>query len=252
MILTDLHVHSNFCDGKNSPEELVLAAIKLGVKRLGILAHSYVVGDEDGTLLPDREQEFMSTINALKEKYADKIELLCGLEQDMYAAPPNKGYDYIIGSVHYFCVEGKLMPLDYSEDTFRVSVNELFGGDYLAAAEAYFAEVARVIEVTGADVIGHLDLITKFNGNGKYFDTSDPRYVCAYKRAVDKLVLFGKSFEVNTGGIYRGYKDQPYPSLEIIKYIKSVGGKLILSSDAHRKDALCFEFDKWCLQGVLK
>ena len=245
MILTDLHVHSTFCDGKNSPEELVLAAIKRGINKLGILAHSYMVGEEDCSLTPSKEQEFIDEIYALKQKYGDKIEVLCGLEQDIYSKPASKSFDYLIGSVHYFSKDGKKMPIDYSEERFHKGVKELFGGDYLAAAEAYFADVARVIEVTNADIIAHFDLITKYNGENKYFDTANPRYICAYKKAVDKLVKSGKPFEINTGVIYRGYQSHPYPSLDIIEYIKSVGGKFVLSSDAHCKEALCFEFDKW-------
>ena len=40
MILTDLHVHTNYCDGKNTPEEMVLAAIE---KALGQARHHVVL-----------------------------------------------------------------------------------------------------------------------------------------------------------------------------------------------------------------
>ncbi|NLB34196.1 MAG: histidinol phosphate phosphatase, partial [Tissierellia bacterium] len=33
---TNLHTHSFYCDGKNSPEEMVLAAIKNNFNSLGI------------------------------------------------------------------------------------------------------------------------------------------------------------------------------------------------------------------------
>ena len=41
MILTDLHVHTNYCDGKNTPEEMVLAAIEKGMECIGFSVHSY-------------------------------------------------------------------------------------------------------------------------------------------------------------------------------------------------------------------
>jgi histidinol-phosphatase (PHP family) len=50
---------------------------------------------------------------------------------------------------------------------------------------------------------------------------------------------------VNTGAIARGYRKEPYPALEIVEYVKSKGGKLILSSDAHKKENVAFQFEKW-------
>ena len=34
MLLTDLHVHSTFCDGHDTPRQIVLCAIEKGVKNL--------------------------------------------------------------------------------------------------------------------------------------------------------------------------------------------------------------------------
>ena len=245
MILSDLHVHSRFCDGKDEPEALVLSAVEKGVKRLGILAHSYVPFDPTGTLTPNREAEFIQTVNALKEKYRGRIEILCGVEQDFLSGVAPKGYDYAIGSVHYFSVDNRYFPVDYSEEAFRQIAEEMFGGDYYAMAENYFASVAEVLEVTKADIVGHFDLITKYNEGNRLFDTENVRYVQAWRRAVDRLLPYGKPFEVNTGAVARGYRNQPYPALEIAEYILQKGGKLILSGDAHRKENIAFQFDKW-------
>ena len=42
----------------------------------------------------------------------------------------------------------------------------------------------------------------------------------------------------------KGWRTKPYPRLEIIRYIAEKGGKLILSSDAHRKEDLLYGFDE--------
>ena len=42
MILEDFHMHTTFCDGVNTPEEMVQAAIRLGMKRIGFSAHAPV------------------------------------------------------------------------------------------------------------------------------------------------------------------------------------------------------------------
>ena len=48
---------------------------------------------------------------------------------------------------------------------------------------------------------------------------------------------------INTGAIARGKRTQPYPAPEMIEYIRSRGGKFILSSDAHFKEKLAYDFE---------
>ena len=40
MIKTSFHTHTTFCDGKNTPEEMVVAAIEKGFVALGFSTHS--------------------------------------------------------------------------------------------------------------------------------------------------------------------------------------------------------------------
>ena len=140
--------------------------------------------------------------------------------------------------------------LQHLPELFQKAINESFGGDVYAFAEAYFATVADVVNKTGADIIGHFDLFTKFNEDVKggranlFFDPSHPRYVTAWKKAVDALLPSDKYFEINTGGMASGRKTSPYPSVEIQNYIRLHGGKLLLSSDAHKAENLCFRFEE--------
>ena len=57
--------------------------------------------------------------------------------------------------------------MDYSKDQMIRDCEECYGGDFLAMAEDYFATEATVIAKTGADIIGHFDLVTKFNEQEK-------------------------------------------------------------------------------------
>jgi histidinol-phosphatase (PHP family) len=102
--------------------------------------------------------------------------------------------------------------------------------------------------MTGADIIGHLDLITKYNtggedgGQGALFDEGHPRYVAAWQKAVDKLLPTGVPFEINTGGMSRKYRADAYPAKPILDYIAAKGGRFILSSDSHNTETLCRRF----------
>ncbi len=240
MSLYDLHTHTTYSDGENTPEEMVQRAIEMGLTKIGFSDHSYTSFEDYYCLTPQSTEEYKAEINALKEKYKGKIEILCGIEQDCYTDLEPKGFDYIIGSVHFVKIDDKYIAVDDTEEILVDAANKYFGGDIYSLIELYYETASDVVETTNADIIGHLDLITKFNEGGKMFDESHPRYVKAYKSAVDKLIKYGKPFEINSGAMSRGYRTSPYPSKEIIDYIKSLGGTLIYSSDSHSADTLCY------------
>ena len=77
------------------------------------------------------------------------------------------------------------------------------------------------------------------------FDENNERYINAYRRAADALVKTGKIFEINTGAMSRGYRTQPYPSKQIYNYLKSLGARFILSSDAHNAENIAYKFDEF-------
>ncbi len=244
MILRELHSHTSYCDGKNTPEEMVLAAIEKGLKSYGFSEHGYTFFDDSYCLSPGAALEYEAEIRTLKEKYKDKIEILLGIEQDVFSDCAYEGYDYIIGSVHYIKKDGKYRPIDESAAEFENICREWFDGDYYAMAEDYYRNVA-MLKDKNISIAGHLDLITKFNEGDKLFDTKCRRYLNAAFGAIDALLPLGIPFEINTGALSRGYRTEPYPALNLIEYIKSKGGGLILTSDTHSKDTICFQFDKW-------
>ncbi len=244
MTLSDLHVHTTFCDGANTPEEMVLAAIERKMQRIGFSGHSYTSFDLSCCMSQAGTEEYKREIERLKDKYSDKIEILCGIEQELFADYPAKGYDYIIGSSHYLKKNGVYITIDDSAEVFENAVKEYYDGNCLQMAEEYFDNISKVPDI-GADIVGHFDLIAIFNKGNRFFDENDSRYLAAGKSAIDKLLQKGMTFEVNTGAISRGRRDVPYPAPEFLSYIIKSGGKVILSSDAHKADTLCFEYEKW-------
>lgn len=242
MILRDFHVHTCFCDGKNTPEKMVKSAIDKGFSQIGILTHSYV--PFDGCCIPlERIPEFQGEIARLKRKYAGRIDIFCGLEADIYSPQTFDGFDYIIGSVHYLKQGERYISVDDTPGTLRAMIDEFYGGDFYACASDYFETVSKWAAIR-PDIVGHFDIIKKFSSEIP-FDERCPSYINAWKSAADKLISCGIPFEVNTGGIQRGWCREPYPSLNIAEYIKSHGGKLILSSDAHSQENIGYKFDEY-------
>lgn len=241
----DYHVHTNFCDGAADPETMVRAALAQGMEAIGFSGHSHTAFDESWCMSREGTLAYRAEIARLKETYGDRIRILCGVEQDMFSDADTAGYDYVIGSVHYLCCGGEYVPVDESPEHLRAAAKAHFGGDLCALAAAYYETVSRVWDVTHCDVIGHFDLIEKFNEGGALFDSGDARIAKARSAAADQLAACGVPFEINTGAIARGYRTEPYPGAELRTYLAARGVRFLLSGDAHRPEGLCFQFDAW-------
>jgi len=179
----------------------------------------------------------------LKEKYQGRMTVLCGLEKDYYSAVDESIFDYVIGSVHYVKCGDIYASVDLSPEETENVVKTFFDGDPYAYAKAYFSLEADLFRHVKADIIGHIDLLTKFHEKTPLLDTQDKRYVTAWQEAVEALIPYGKPFEINSGAISRGWRTTPYPAPDILRFIKERGGHIILSSDSHAKTTLryCFE-----------
>jgi histidinol-phosphatase (PHP family) len=264
----DLHMHTTYCDGKYSAEEMVLAAIEHGLKTVGLSGHSFTWFDTSYCMSLEDTQAYIEEVNSLKEKYAGKIQVLLGTELDYWADIDTAPYDYLIGSSHYILKDGDYLDVDCKLEMTMDEANSHFGGDMAAMAAAYYEQVGSIVSKTGCDIIGHFDLITKFNEMlpVQIVGTSDPRYMTAWMDAVDRIfeetaelrrsghpnrletlgiLKAGDKpvFEINTGAMAKGYRTSPYPAADQIRYIQNKGGILVLSSDSHSTDTICYAFD---------
>ena len=245
MIVQDFHIHTNFCDGTGSPREMIEAAIARGMKKIGLVCHSYTPFDKSYCIKEERIDEFISVVKALAAEYSQKITVLCGVEQDFWSECKTDRFDFAIGSVHYVKKGGVYRDIDLSRESFSKTVDQEYGGDFFAFCEDYYSTLGDIKKRTGANIVGHFDLITKFNQDDCLFDTRDARYQRAAYTALDKLLGEDVIFEVNTGAISRGYKSEAYPSLEFVRYIHQNGGRLVLSSDSHSIKTIGYDFERY-------
>ena len=238
MIRRDLHTHTTFSDGKNTPEEMVLAAISAGLEEYGISDHAYTSFDDSCCMPWDRYGEYLKEIFRLKEKYRDRIRVLCGIEQDFYSVPAPEELDYVIGSVHYIELNGEYIPIDWNGGILKRLTEEHFGGDPYAMCRRYFETVAQVVERTHADIIGHFDVIAKFNQREPLFDEQDERYRSAWQSAMLALIPYGKPFEINHGAQNHGLRSVPFLTEEMQAFLIRHGGKTLHSSDSHNVERI--------------
>lgn len=238
MIPANYHTHTHFCDGKNSPAEMVQQAIDLGCPELGFSGHSYTAFDERYCMSQAGTQDYIATIRALQEQHQDRIRIRLGIELDYYSDVPTDAYDYIIGSVHYVKKDGCYLPVDESKQIQIDNVNRFYNGDFYGFVEDYFQTVADLYRKTRCQIIGHFDLVKKFNAAGDLFDPQHPRYQAAMGMALDALLAAPVTMEVNTGGITRGYIDEPYPSKDILAQWLAAGKPIVYASDCHSAEQL--------------
>ena len=239
---SNAHCHTVFCDGKNTPEEMILAALDRDFVSLGFSIHGWTPYEPTPVNM-DKEAEYRAELRRLREKYRGRIEILIGAERDFLYERDFSDYEYLIDSAHCLLRDGEYLYVDWSEDRTNDSVARHFGGDCYAYCRAYFQQEAELCARSDAAFIGHIDLVSKFNEGGKYFDENDPRYLKPALEAVEIAVRRGIPIEMNSGAINRGYRTSPYPSPALLRHIRALGGEIIINSDAHAAAHLDAGFD---------
>ena len=225
--------------------EMASAACAQGLTTLGFTGHSYTQRDREYCMSPSRTAQYKATIAKLKTEYKGKVDILCGIEWDLLSEDKRTGYDYWIGSAHHLYGKntGKYYEIDFRPQDLWDCINDDFDADPLAAVEAYFAEVEKVAALK-PDILAHIDLIKKLNAKGEFFDEESPRYKAAALKALQAAKDNDCLLEVNTGGVYRGYRKDFYPGPWLLGEWQKMGGKVIITSDSHDINSLTFGFDE--------
>jgi len=241
-MLSNFHSHTTYCDGKHSAEEMVLSAISKGFDSFGFSGHGYT--DFDLSYCMKNTDEYIKTVKSLKEKYKDKIQVYLGVEEDAYCPVKNRGdFDYIIGSCHYITKDSKYYAVDHSKENF-LEILKLFNFDLAAIAENYYSFFVNYINIRKPDIIGHFDLITKYEEVLDLDFKNDNKYKEIVVKYLKEALKSDCIFEVNTGAISRNCRTTPYPDEKLLHVLKKEGGKLILSSDTHHKDTIDCQFSE--------
>ena len=244
LITSNVHTHTNFCDGKCSIEEMVIGAINKGFDTLGISPHAHAPFDKKTTGLL-KPQEFSCEIERLRAKYSGKIDILKGIELD-YFGEKTIDTDYVIGSVHYIFENGEYFCFDSGRDNALAYIDKRFKSDRYEFARLYYSLVSEMVKKLQPDIIGHFDVLTKFNANNRILDEDSPNYRNIALGCAEEVLSVApySVFEVNTHAMYRGYKDVPYPNGFILKYICEHNGRIMLSSDSHNVESIGYKFDE--------
>jgi DNA polymerase (family 10) len=193
----DLHCHTTASDGKNSIEEMALAARDAGYRYVAITDHSASMGF--GMDVPPKQLERQIDLVGAANAALDGIELLAGSEVNVmpdgsldYPDELLERLDWVIASVH---------------TSFRMREREMT--DRIVAA----------IEHPWVDALGH--------PTGRKIETRRP-YPLDVGRVIEAAARTGTMLEINANPDRRDLPDV------YARAAAQAGVKIIVNSDAHR------------------
>lgn len=244
----DYHVHTDFSDDSIYPmEDVVKKAISLGINELCFTEHvdygmkpraqHYLKGVMDSNTNCHYES-YQAEFLRLKQKYLDDIHLKFGIEFGMQVHTISEfekdfktyPFDFVILSCHQ--VENKEF---YTREFQQGRTQEEY-------QNRYYEEILNVIrEYKNYSVLGHLDMIKRYDSCGDYpFDKTKD----IVSEILKIVIADGKGIEVNTSNFRYGLNDLT-PSRDILRLYKALGGKIItIGSDSHQEEHLGFRINE--------
>ena len=238
MRFSNLHTHTVFSDGKGTVRENIESAIAKNMLSLGFSDHSFTACDTSYCMRLEDYGRYAEHVRALAKEYEDRLPVYLGIEKDYFSEIEEGAFDYVIASVHYIIRGGVCYPIDHSEAQQRQCASEAFGGSLLDMAKCYYGMVAEHAAKAKPDIIGHFDVLNKFSIMPELSD----EYIRITEEALRETVRHCRRFEVNTGGIGRGWRKTPYPSLYLLRLLRELGGEVVINSDSHHPDNLDCHF----------
>lgn len=259
MMFADYHIHTYYSDDSTYPmEQVVKDAISKGITDLCFTDHvDYGIKEDADKLTTEQRQElklkiqhpnvpqynvdypaYVAEYQDLKEKYADKINLKLGMEfglqihtipqyQKLFNSYP---FDFIIMSCHQ--VENKeFWTQEFQQGRSQDEYNQRYYDEILEQVKNYH----------DYSVLGHLDLIARYDKAGVYPFAKIRDKIAEILKIV---IADDKGIELNTSSVrYKIHNAQGEheltPSKEILAIYKELGGRIItVGSDSHKPEHL--------------
>lgn len=251
----NLHTHSIFCDGNNSPREMVLSAIEKNFTVLGFSGHSMYPFSSDWHIPVNNIAAYVQEIRQLQEEFKNEIQILCGFEADYIPSitfPTKENYktfspDYLIGSVHYLVTSEGQFAVDDKTENVAAGFKTFYNNNSKAFVCDYFETQRQMLKKGDFEILGHPDLIRKRNGILKMFDENESWYKEQVELTAKAAATAGVIVEINTGAIFRGAMDDVYPSAYFLEKLFNEKVPICINSDAHSVDGLDCAFDRAAL-----
>ncbi|AVX21046.1 histidinol-phosphate phosphatase [Carboxydocella sporoproducens DSM 16521] len=238
----DYHIHTARCGhASGRMEEYVEAALARGFAEIGFADHLPMYWLPEAKRDPEIAMTFaqlpgyVAEVKQLQQKYPG-ISIRLGIEADylpgckprLLQALAGYDWDYIIGSVHFLDDWGFDDPRQLEEYNRR-------------DPEQYWEEYYRLIQESALagvfDIIGHADLIKKFD---------PPRPSQLYRLYDETVAILAQcqvAVEINTAG-WRVPAREQFPDADFLARCARAGVPVTFGSDAHKPEQVGYNWDK--------
>jgi histidinol-phosphatase (PHP family) len=251
---TNYHSHSYYCDGVESPQAQLEAAIRQGVKAFGFSSHCPIGFSNTWSMQPERLAEYLHETRKLKVDFENDLEVYVGLEIDYIPeiCGPKKfaaDLDFTIGSVHYLNKNevGEPWEIDGTTEKFTRGLVEVHAGDIQKVVKLYYRRIREMIEQDPPDILGHLDKIKIHNLRNSLYDESEDWYQQEIEETLALLAESDCILEANTRGLYKKNLST-YPSMSVLKIAKQRNIPVMINSDSHAPSEITAKISRTALQ----
>jgi histidinol-phosphatase (PHP family) len=248
-----------FCGhAKGQLAGVVQAALDAGFTTYGLSEHAprflaEHLYPEERHLTPAALREtfrnYVARALELRQKYEDRLELLIGFETEalpvadwpekMVMLRQSAPFDYIVGSVH--SIGDTWIDLD-SATTARAA--EACGG-YEPLRCAYFDRLAELVQTLKPEIVGHVDLVRRFEAPDFRFSSPSMQHA---ERVLEAALASGSALEVNAAPFRRGF-GPVYPGPQLLARAYALGVPVTLGDDSHGPDGVGVGLDA-CLAAI--
>ncbi|MBF0484929.1 MAG: histidinol-phosphatase HisJ [Candidatus Omnitrophica bacterium] len=250
LIISDYHMHTPLCGhATGAPQAYAKRAIQTGLVEIGFSDHAPLLSHKDPTITMDYSQLpiYHDMVESVRAEFSGELTVRVGIEADYMAGYEDRTkamlaqypYDYVIGSVHFIDKWGFDDPIQLKQWDIR-DVDEVY--------REYFRLLRKSALARIFDILGHVDLVKKFNFHPKK-DLTD--------EVEENARIFKKTgvvIEINTSGLRKPAKEI-YPSLHDLKIYCQKGIPITFGSDAHRPEEVGMDMDngrEWALAAGYK
>mgnify|MGYP003322755873 CR=1 FL=1 len=245
MVDYNYHTHTFRCGhAKGTEREYIECAIARGIKVLGFSDH--IIFEDKDEESKAKLEDYIKTINTLKEEYKDKIEIHLGFECEHFDDRADyfkyllkeKGIEYLVLGQHY--IEDRH---GNRYDLFKKLQHPH------KIAKRYYHCVKKAFESGLYAYFAHPDLFTRAFGK-------IDRYYLKYARKICELAKkYNIPLEINLNGIFqrkvRHLPPESYPYEPFFKIAGEVGNDVMIGVDAHIPELILNADYEWA-ESIIK
>lgn len=249
MISADLHSHTCFSHGRNTPFEMHHAAERKNLSVLGFTEHSprpagYDYSNEYREKLESHLGDYISQVQAIKKNAAgnpQRCQVLLGMEMDWLSgqldfierAARVWDFDYLIGSVHFIG--------HWGFDDQAAAWSDLSQEECDKIYSEYFETCLAMVKSELFQIAAHPDLIKIYSINRFKIWLDRPGSKVVIRRYLAALRDSGMAMEISSAGLRKAC-GEIYPAPAIAAMASEMNLSISLASDAHSVQDVAGDF----------